>query len=215
MVPECPRPPRSHPRRRLALVAALSVVSVGAGEVAAQSSAVLGLRGVGAVGLTAGATDVERGIRGGEGRFHVDLGHFSSSKLRLGADVSFLRSSLHRETVELEDSTYSNRVYDLSGHVALQWLLVQPSRAVAPFVRLAIGVHALSSSFGSVVIDQRYNNNAFGLRAGAGLRLRLGARRSLVGEWDAALTREVSRRTVRVGAEVLLGDLAGHGRTSP
>jgi hypothetical protein len=138
---------------------------------------------------------------------HVDLGHFASRRFRLGADVSFLRSSIHRETVELEDSTYANRVYDLSGHISLQWLMMEPGRALTPFVRLAVGVHALSSSFGSVVIDQRYNNNAFGLRAGGGLRLRVGGRHALVGEWDAALTREVSRRTVRVGAEVLLGDL--------
>lgn len=164
------------------------------------SRSALGLRAVGGASLLVGYSRVERGVNAAEVALNVDLGHFASRKVRLAAELNYLRSSRFSEYVEAEDSTYRDAFYDLSPKVWLQLLARDPARRFVPFVRFGVGVHALTSSFGSVPLDIRYNSNVFGLSSGAGARWRLGPR-ALVIEGTAVLAREVSRGGVRLGVE--------------
>lgn len=170
----------------------------------------LGLRGIGSFGVSLSIARVERGVDAFEAGVELDLGHFASRRLRLSADAAFLRSRPYSEFVVADDTTYRNAFYDLSGHVTIGVLLRDPSRRVVPYVSGGVGVHVLTSSFGSIPIDLRYNTNVFGLRAGAGFRVRTSARshRAIIIEGNASLAREVSRRSIRVGAAWLFGDLA-------
>lgn len=167
----------------------------------------LGLRGIGALGLLAAYARLDRGVDAFEAIAELDLGHFASRRVRLGAEAAFLRSRSHSEFVVAEDTTYRDVFYDLSGHVTLGVLLRDPIRRVVPYVTGSVGVHVLTSSFGAIPIDLRYNTNVFGLRSGAGLRVRTGSQRAIVIEWNASIAREVSRRSIRVGASWLFGDL--------
>jgi hypothetical protein len=184
-------------------------------SVAAQSPTpgpTLGIRGIGAFGVHAAFARVERGAEALEASATLDLGHFASNRVRLAADASFLRSLSHTEFIVADDSSYRDVFYDLSGHVTLGLLLRDPARTVVPYVGFGAGVHVLTSSFGSIPIDRRYNTNVFGLRSAAGVRFRVGrsGRQALVAEGQAILARHVSRGTARVGVEWLFGDLIRH-----
>lgn len=137
----------------------------------------------------------------------LDLGHFASRRVRLSAEAAFLRAFPHREFVVAENATYRDVFYDLSGHVDLDLLLLDPGQAAIPYLSFGIGVHALTSSFGSTPIDLLYNTNVFGMKAATGVRLRVGDRRAIVIEGAAILAKSVSRGTVRIGSEWLFGDL--------
>jgi hypothetical protein len=168
----------------------------------------LGIRGIGAIGIHAGYSRVDRGADAAEASATLDLGHFSSPRVRLAAEAAFLRAFPHREFVIAEDTTYRDVFYDLSGHVNLQLLMRDPARAAVPYLSFGLGVHALTSSFGSIPIDLRYNTNVFGLKAATGLRLRLpGGRHAIVAEGAAVLSKAVSRSSIRLGTEWLFADL--------
>jgi hypothetical protein len=158
----------------------------------------------------AGYARVERGLDALEGGATLDLGHLPSNRIRLAADVALLRTMPFSEYIVADDTTYRNVFYDLSGHLMLVLLARDPARSVVPWVSVGAGVHVLTSAFGSIPIDIRYNTNVFGLRTAAGVRVRAGAsgRRAFVLEGSATVAREVSRTAVRVGAEWLFGDLA-------
>lgn len=175
-----------------------------------RTAPTLGIRGIGAIGMHAGYARVDRGVDAAEASATLDLGHFTSSRVRLSAEAAFLRAFPHREFVVAEDTTYRDVFYDLSGHVDLQLLMLDPSRAAVPYLSFGIGVHALTSSFGSTPVDLLYNTNVFGLKTATGLRIRLrGGRSAIVAEGAAVLSKAVSRSSVRLGTEWLFGDLRG------
>jgi hypothetical protein len=114
------------------------------------------------------------------------------------------------ETVVVEDSSYRGPVYDLSGGVSVTLLPTGPRSRIAPYLVAGIAVHALSSSFGTLVLDQRYNGNPFGLHGGAGIRLRLtdSGRTAIWTEWRGTIAENVNRTTLRGGLMLLFNDLA-------
>jgi hypothetical protein len=193
---------------RLTLAVAALTAVAGAGVARAQDGGggAFGIRAIGAAGLHAGGARVERGADAFEVGGRLDIGHFPGRRVRVVADVAFLRTLPYEEFVAEEEATYRDVFYDLSGHVMLQWMLVDPSHRVVPYATTGVGVHALTSSFGSIIIDQRYNSNNFGLRGSAGLRVRVGSRRALMAEYAGVLARNVSRGTVLIGLEWLFGD---------
>lgn len=200
------------PRRSSRTCTAAAVAWLAPMLLAAQAPApasTLGLRGIGAFGVHVGVAHVERGAEAMEAGATLDLGHFPARRVRLSADAAFLRSFPLREFVVADDSVYRDVFYDLSGHVMLDLLLRDPRRRVVPYLGFGAGVHVLTSSFGSIPIDRRYNTNVFGLRSSAGLRIRAGGsgRRAISLEGNATLARHVSRATARVGMEWLFGDL--------
>jgi hypothetical protein len=156
-----------------------------------------------------GAASVQRGAKGFEGGASIDLGHLHSTRVRLGGEVSFLHVTL-REYVPQEDTTYSGPVVDLSGTVALTWFGGSDRSRVAPYVQVGAAVHALSSSFGSLVLDPRYNANRLGLTGAAGVNWWLGqsGRRSLFVEARRTYALNVNRWMVRAGAWVHFAPLA-------
>jgi outer membrane protein W len=197
-----------HSQRLAATLLFLASASASAAQEA--STAAFGVRAIGAVGFHAGRAFIERNAEAYEIGARVDVGHFQTNQIRVIADISFLRTLTYEEFVPSEDTTYRDVFYDLSGHVLVQWFLRDPSRRFAPYAMTGVGVHALTSSFSSIVLDQRYNTNNFGLRAGAGVRVRLGSgrRRAVFVEYDATLVRGVSRGSVHLGVEALFADLA-------
>lgn len=175
-----------------------------------RTAPTLGIRGIGALGAHVGYARVDRGVDAAEATATLDLGHFSSSRVRLSAQAAFLRAFPHREFVVAEDTTYRDVFYDLSGHVDLQFLVRDPARVAVPYLSFGVGVHALTSSFGSPPVDLRYNTNVFGLKAATGLRLRMrGGRHALVLEGAALLSKAVSRSSIRIGTEWLFADFRG------
>jgi hypothetical protein len=187
-----------------ALVVPLGMIAL-ARSVPAQEP-VLGLRGIGAVGLGVATSSIERDATGLELGATLDLGHFRSRRVRPGAAVSFLRSLPRSEYVAQEDATYRDVFYDLNGHVTLTVLARDPAHTLVPYASVGAGVHALTSSFGSIPIDIRYNTNVLGLRIGAGFRFR-GRARAMSLETTAVLARNVSRATIGFSTEWLKGDL--------
>jgi outer membrane protein W len=175
-----------------------------------SSEAAFGVRAIGAVGIYAGRAFIERDIEAHEIGGRMDIGHFRADRIRVHTDIAFLRTQTHEEFVPTEDTTYRDVFYDLSGHVTIQWFLSRPSHRLAPYASTGVGVHVLTSSFNSIVLDQRYNTNNFGLRAAAGVRVRLGSgrRRAVFVEYASTLARNVSRGSVHLGLEALFGDLA-------
>lgn len=166
----------------------------------------VGLQAVGAVGIYGGPARLERASRGQEGGLLLDLGWLRGRSLRLQGELSILRASL-TEYVELEDSTFHGDYFDLSGSVTSIWLMSHTSK-VSPYVLAGLSVHALSSAFQTVVLDQRYNANRFGSHIGAGLRLRFGgSRTAMFVEGRRIIADEVDRSVFRFGGLVLMGDL--------
>ncbi len=166
----------------------------------------LGLRAIGAASLSLAVGRVDRGATGIEGGAALDLGHFASRRIRVGVSAAFLRTLPFTEYVAQDDTSFRDVFYDLSGHVSLTFLARRPEHRVVPWASIGAGVHVLTSSFGSIPIDIRYNTNVFGLRSAAGVRLR-GARRALSIEAGAILAKEVSRATLGLSTEWLFGDL--------
>lgn len=187
--------------RTLQLVMLVPIVAT-----AQEPSSNLGLPAIAAIGVHGGFARLERSSDGEEAGLLVDLGWLRGRSLRLQAEVSFLRASL-TEYVELEDSTFQSNYFDLTAGVTSVWL-ASPEGKVSPYILAGVAVHALSSAFGSVLLDQRYNTNRFGSHIGTGLRLRFGASRQAVFvEVRRTITDEVDRTAVRFGGLVLMGDL--------
>jgi hypothetical protein len=168
-----------------------------------------GIGASGGLGFKFGAAELQRA---GGSQFigvELDLGRFAGSRTRFQIESTFLRGGLH-EFVELEDRTYNGHIYDLTGAIVAVQLLRSPSRRVQPFISGALSVHAMSSSFGSTILDRRYNTNNFGVQAGAGVRVRLGSRgsRALVLELRRTTVHDMNRVSLSVGLMRLMRDLA-------
>ena len=160
------------------------------------------------MGLHVGYAQLERSSNGQEIGGLLDVGWMRGRGVRLQAEFSFLRASL-TETVSdpfLEDSTYHGNYYDLTAGVSVVGLL-SPDSKVSPYALAGLAVHALSSAFGSPLLDARYHANRFGSHFGAGVRFRSGSRQALYAELRHTLADEVDRTALRVGAMVLFGDL--------
>lgn len=193
----------SRRQRGLALCLVLSAAPLGA-----QMPTSIGLSSIGAAGVHAGATRVERGAKGGEFGVLVDFGWFRSASLRLQGEVALMRATL-TERVDIEDRTYRDHFFDLTGSLSLVAQLRDAGSGVVPYATVGIGVHALSSSFGSTPIDRRYNGNPFGSHAGAGLRVRAGrgGSRAVFVEARRTIAEHVDRSTLRLGFLGLFHDL--------
>ncbi|MEO7962441.1 MAG: hypothetical protein ABIT38_00870 [Gemmatimonadaceae bacterium] len=175
-----------------------------------DSGLALGLTAAAALGIHAGLVRLERGIDAYEGGVSLDLGHFSSRKLRLTTEITYTRSSPHTERIETEGKTYRATIFDLSGEINLALLTREPTKRIVPFVAGGVGMHVLSSAFGSLAIDTRYNTNNFSLQVESGVRFRLGrrSRRALLMSVRRVQSNDVSRTTVQIGLEALFNDLA-------
>jgi hypothetical protein len=172
----------------------------------AVPSSNLGLPAIAAIGVHGGFARLERSSNGAEAGLLVDLGWMRGRSIRLHAELSFLRASL-TEYVELEDSTFQGNYFDLSAGVSSVWLASTEGR-VSPYALAGVAVHALSSAFETALLDERYNTNRFGSHIGAGLRVRFGSsRQALFVEVRRIIANEVDRTAVRVGGQVLMGDL--------
>jgi hypothetical protein len=168
----------------------------------------LGLAAVGALGLHAGADAIERHAEGHEVGALMDLGSLTGAAVRLQFEVAFLRATL-TETVVQDDSTYSDVFYDLTASVSTVLQGGGPRARLAPYLVAGVGVHALSSAFGTVVLDQRYNANPFGVHLGAGARLWLtgGGRHSVAVEIRRTIAENVNRTSFRLGLLLHYNDL--------
>jgi len=170
------------------------------------------VRGIGAsaaLGIKAGGAELQRA---GGSQFlgvELDLGRLAARTTRFQLESTFLRGGL-LEFVELEDHTYIGDIYDLTGAIVAVQLLRPPSRRVQPFVSAALSVHAMSSSFGSTILDRRYNTNNFGVQAGFGLRIRLGrhGHRALAIEVRRVSVQDMNRVSLSLGLLRLMRDLA-------
>jgi len=165
----------------------------------------LGLTALGAVGLYGGYAQLERNSDGQEIGMQLDLGWMRGRGVRLQAEFSFLRATL-TEFVVVEDSTFHGDYFDLSGGVSAVWLR-SPNGKVSPYALGGLAVHALSSTFGSPLLDARYNANRFGSHLGGGVRMRFGSRQSLYAEVRRVFADDVNRTVFRVGGLLLFGDL--------
>lgn len=175
-----------------------------------SARAALGLSAIGALGIQAGASRIERDVNGLEAGAQVDLGHFGNPRIRLWSDIAFLRSMHLTERFEVEGRTYRGVFYDLSGNVGVSVLGAAPGATFTPYVGGAVGIHILSSSFGSLAIDSRYNTNNFGFLATLGVRTRIGSsgRRAMLIELRRVQAKDVSRLSLQLGLATLFNDLA-------
>jgi hypothetical protein len=194
--------------RRLGRLAAI-VACVATAPLAAHAQAShLGLTAFGGMGLHVGYAQLERSSNGQEIGTLLDVGWMRGRGVRLQAEVSFLRATL-TETVSdpfLEDSTYNGNYFDLTFGVSVVGLL-SPDSKVSPYALAGLAVHALSSAFGSPLLDARYNANRFGSHFGAGVRFRSGSRQAFYAELRHTFADEVDRTVIRVGAMALFGDM--------
>ncbi|MCC6929924.1 MAG: hypothetical protein IT359_13160 [Gemmatimonadaceae bacterium] len=169
----------------------------------------VGLDAIGAVSASAGWASVENGFHAWQVATRVDFGHLRSRRVRLLADVQYLLSLPHSEYVLAEGKSYRDVFRDLSAHLSLAVHPVSPTARVSPYIAAGLGVHVLSSSFGSVTIDTRYNTNNFGLREAVGVRVGVGGsgRRALTLEVESIQTRDVRRVGLSLGVTGLFNDL--------
>ncbi len=205
--------------RRLSLLTLASLLGV-ASTVHAQGDSLssrtrVGLAAVSAIAASAGYSSIQRGYHGLSIDGAVDFGHVTTPRIRLLADVEYLLSFPKSEYVQSENRTYRNNFRDLSGTIAFAFHPNSPASGFTPYALTGLGVHVLSSSFGSLAIDTRYNTNNFGLLLGGGARLRVGSgRRALFAEVRRVLSQDVSRTSVHVGVAALLGELSARERSS-
>ncbi|GMV08596.1 MAG TPA: hypothetical protein PKC83_09200 [Gemmatimonadaceae bacterium] len=197
---------------RVASCALLALASAAQGQedsAASPARAKLGLAAAGAFVMSAGWASIERGIHGVALGTTVDFGHFRSPRVRLLADLEYLLTLPHEEYVEVDGQSYRDVFRDLSGHVAVAFHATAPTAKVSPYVVTGVGVHVLSSTFGSVPIDRRYNTNNFGLLGAVGVRLGVGGsgRRAVQLEVQGLQARDVRRLSVHAGVATLFNDL--------
>lgn len=169
----------------------------------------VGLDAIGAVTASAGWASVENGMHAWQVGTRVDFGYLGSRRVRLMADVQYLLSLPHSEYVPSEGKNYRNVFRDLSAHLSFAVHPAPPTARVAPYLAAGVGVHVLSSSFGSLTIDTRYNTNNFGLREAVGVRVGMGGggRRALTLEVESVQARDVRRVALTLGVTGLFNDL--------
>jgi hypothetical protein len=149
-------------------------------------------------GVHAGFAQLERSSDGPEIGAFLDLGWLRGRSLRLQGEVAFQRATL-TEYLALEDTTFHGDYFDLSLGLSAAWFL-SPDGQVSPYALAGVAVHALSSTFGTSELDQRYNANRFGSHLGAGVRFRIGSSRQAVfAEARRVIADEVNRTVVRIG----------------
>ncbi len=198
------------PSFSIAAAIALTVsVGLGAGVCEGQDSGggTLGLRGVGYVVANLGASRLPRNGKAGEGGLSLDLGHFPAARFRLSGDASFMRTVGYSEYVSDEDREYRKPFYDLSGSLVVSVDGGGREARVIPYLGAGVGVHALTSSIGTVTLDRRYNTNVFGVVATAGSRIRFRGNRVLRIEARAVGAKNVRRVGIHVGMGLLFNDL--------
>lgn len=169
----------------------------------------LGLAAIGAAGVYYGdATSVERARRGWEIGALVDFGWLRSHYLRLQGEISYLEAHVS-EFVEIENRQFEGRFQDLTSSLSLVLHGANEQRGFVPFLATGVGVHALSSAFGEVSLDQRYNANPFGVHVAAGARVWLPGtqRHGVFMEVRRSLAEHVNRTTLRFGGLVFFNDL--------
>lgn len=147
-------------------------------------------------------------LPGGEFGAALDLGWVWSPRVRLVGDASWFIGSLH-EYVPQDDEDFSGTVFDLSSTVSLLALTGQANSRQTAYASLGLSIHAMSSSFKSLPLDQRYNANRFGAAAAVGGRVWLGdqGREALFLEVRGAAVSQMNRWTVRSGFIHNLGPL--------
>ncbi len=168
----------------------------------------LGVTGIGALGAHVGVISMERSIHGVEGGLLMDLGWMHTRRLRLQGEVEYL-GARYSEFVEVDDRTYRSPISDFSVAVTAIYALRTGSARTVPYLSAGIGVHALSSAFGTAVIDRRYNANPFGSLVGIGLRQWRGdgGRSGLFIEARRVIAENVDRWSLRIGALAFYRDL--------
>jgi hypothetical protein len=176
---------------------------------ATDSTPERGIAASGALGFKVGGAELQRAGGAQLVGVELDLGHFQSPLTRFQLESTFLRGDL-AEFVELEDATYAGHIYDLTGSIVALQLLRPASRRVIPFLSGGVSVHAMASSFGSTILDRRYNTNNFGAHAGIGVRVRLGrsGSRALALELRRTTVRDMNRVSISIGLLRLMRDLA-------
>lgn len=183
------------------LFAALFLLAIGTQRATSQEpKAQLGLSAAGGIGVFLGAGSAVHNVKGGEAGGLVDLGWVGSPRIRLVGDASWFIGSLH-EFVAQDDRHFSGPVFDLSSSVSLLALSGSSSSRQSVYASLGFSIHALSSSFGSIPLDQRYNANRFGFTGAVGGRVWVGegGRGALFAELREHLVTSVNRWTVRAG----------------
>jgi hypothetical protein len=199
------------PTRAVSLVAGIVAISgLLPCDARAQTepSSNLGIGGAGAFGFHAGYPKVERSSGGFEAGGFMDLGWIRAPRFRLQGEVDFLRASL-TERVEVLDTTFHGVFYDLTSTVSVVVLAGSATQRLVPYLTAGIGVHGLSSAFGALALDRRYNSNPFGSHLGLGLRLWLSGsgRNGAFVEARRVIAENVNRSSVRGGAMVFFRDL--------
>jgi hypothetical protein len=167
-----------------------------------------GLAAVGALGFSVGRVNVERHAVGFDAGGLIDLGWVRSPRLRLQGEVDYMRASL-TQFILTRDQSYHDFIYDLSTTVSAVYLAGGEHQRVVPYLTAGLAVHALSSTFGVVELDQLYNANPFGFHAGAGVRIWLSSsgRNGMFIEGRRVVAQNVIRTSARLGALVFFGDL--------
>lgn len=174
-----------------------------------STSSSLGIASVGALTVYLGGAEVDfaegTAIEGGLG---IDLGWLRSPRVRLIADVEYLRGRVFAVD-SLRDVSKRGPFSDLSANVSVMWLAHVRPRRFTPYVVAGAGVHILSSRLGVQLEDFRYNANRFGLQVAAGSRMRLSSdgRAGAFVEVRRALVSDVNRTSARAGAVWFFGDL--------
>ncbi len=179
----------------------LPVAGPTVGSIGAQATrAHVGVTASGGVGVFAGGGRASHDVTGGEVGALVDLGWIWTPRVRLTGDAVWFAGP-HREYVPQDDESYKSTVYDLAGTVSLRLLGGSSTSRLVPYASVGLAVHALSSSFGTLPLDQRYNANRFGATAGVGVERWIGpaGRHSVWLEGRVQGVTDVSRWTARVG----------------
>ncbi|MFN8574039.1 MAG: hypothetical protein U0132_18425 [Gemmatimonadaceae bacterium] len=186
--------------RRLLLALVVATVLSG-GPVGAQATrAHVGLTASGGLGVFGGGGQATHDLTGGEAGALVDLGWIWSPRVRLTGDAAWFAGP-HREFVAQDDRSYKSTVFDLTGSVSLRLLGGSASSRLVPYLSGGFAIHALSSSFGTLPLDQRYNANRFGVLGAVGMERWIGSsgRQSVWVEWRVQEVTDASRWTARVG----------------
>jgi hypothetical protein len=159
---------------------------------------------------------MQRSIPSGDVGAQVDLGYVRSPRVRLTAELEFLRGEL-REFVPEDDRTFDGPIYDMSGSMLAVFLGGGPGSRTVPYVHAGVSVHALSSSLGTLSLDERYNTNNFGFVGGAGIRFWLGreGRSGVFVEGRYVLVEDVRRTAFRLGFLLFQNDLIRRTGTRP
>ncbi|HEX7124126.1 MAG TPA: hypothetical protein VF178_17240 [Gemmatimonadaceae bacterium] len=168
----------------------------------------MGLSSIGAAGVHIGPATMEREADGFEVGALVDWGWVRHRALRIEGEVSFMQVTLS-EFVVTENREFRGHVYDLSTSLSLVVHGGNSRSRLVPFLSAGVGVHALSSAFSEVSLDQRYNANPFGSHIGAGARIWIPGleRHGVFVEVRRAIAEHVNRTVVRFGGLIFYNDL--------